>query len=576
MPSFVVSVSANAMDAERHRLVVDSESSSSDLATSAWKCVHGDDSSISTDSGIELAYAIDNVLIDTTKSADIIALQASAEMAMRCGGQFVSLRVRATHDPWISPAAAATPVTAVTASDERASDTERAMSTMTSALAEKRKNGAATTTPAMTASATTSTNEQPLPVAKAELIEGSRYSVNVDEACTAVSAAGEGGQGGGTEGEGEGEGEGEEEEEEMHDCLWWLPQSSTLAQACDWTTMLVILASVVSFCLETLPEYRLVPNVNGTLVERVGEEPTFFIVESCFIAYFTIEYVMRFSVALKRNEMPSWIWQPLNLVDVIAILPYYISLGLAAGGGGISVVRILRITRVSRLFKLSRGSEGLRDMLACLGGTVKELGLFFLITSVAMVLFASAMFYCEKDDQPADFDSIPASMWWAIITMTTVGYGDLSPITPLGKFVGALTATIGVILVAIPAGIFLSEFMRIHQEKKRVIQKDQFSREAALNYIDVLIDDLNNALDMYRAISHLHDNQIVKMMRAGKFAGKLSYSDGLISPMDKPEDFDAERARAMFAHSGPSMNEGTVPSPGIYMGNMMGIALAKS
>lgn len=259
-----------------------------------------------------------------------------------------------------------------------------------------------------------------------------------------------------------------EEEKEMSECLPGFPADSKLANWLENMTLVVILVSVAVFCLETLPKYRL--DANGE--ERTDDHPTFFAIESACIAWFTIEYILRFTAAKDRRSFP---FKPLNMVDLIAILPYYIALGIgSSGASSLAVVRILRLTRVTRLLKFSRHSQGLQDLIACMAATRSQLVLFFLITMVSTILFASAMFYAEKSDFDTEceatfcFTSIPAAQWWAIVTMTTVGYGDMFPSTVQGKVIGAITASIGVILLAIPAGIFISEFMRIHEERKKL------------------------------------------------------------------------------------------------------------
>jgi hypothetical protein len=139
------------------------------------------------------------------------------------------------------------------------------------------------------------------------------------------------------------------------DCIWWLNASHPVARFFELATMVVIVISIFGFVLETIPEYRL--DENGE--ERTDDHPVFFVMESCCIGWFTIEYLMRMYAA--PGNRWKWARQPMNAVDFIAIVPYYISLGLDGGGASsIAVIRVLRLTRVTRLFKISRHSQGLQ------------------------------------------------------------------------------------------------------------------------------------------------------------------------------------------------------------------------
>eukprot|EP00043_Microstomoeca_roanoka_P007062 m.68295 g.68295 ORF g.68295 m.68295 type:complete len:570 (+) comp13677_c0_seq1:280-1989(+) len=316
-----------------------------------------------------------------------------------------------------------------------------------------------------------------------------------------------------------------EEDEKMtqnHDCLWWLRSDHPLCSAADAISMLVILVSVASFCFGTLPQYRL--DENGD--ERTSDHPTFFAIETACIVWFTLEYLMRLFAA--ENRLRKWIWQPLNLIDLIAILPYYI--GLLAGSSGASslaVIRILRLLRVSRLFKFSRHSQGLQDLMRCLAQTQKELALFFLIITIGVILAASAVFYCEKDEEDTLFISIPAALWWAVITLTTVGYGDMYPITVQGRIVGGFIASLGVVLIAIPAGIFISEFMRLHNEQQ-LVEKKRVSHRKAMAELQKQLEQVYEKLEEYNLARDASDR---------KFRLKFADCVKLVRQHVPPEDW---------------------------------------
>jgi len=140
------------------------------------------------------------------------------------------------------------------------------------------------------------------------------------------------------------------------------------------------------------------------------------------------------------------------LIDLAAILPFYLSLFMAID------LRFLRVFRVFRVFKLTRYSSAVNTLLKVLKEESSAFFAAFSILSIVLILTASGIYLLEQDVQPEAFGSIPAAMWWATSTLTTVGYGDVTPITPMGKVFGGLITVIGMGMVALPAGILASGF----------------------------------------------------------------------------------------------------------------------
>lgn len=180
------------------------------------------------------------------------------------------------------------------------------------------------------------------------------------------------------------------------------------------------------------------------------------------ICIFTVEYILRIWICTEkeRYNKPFWgrlrfIFTPLALVDLFAILPFYIPFIIPVD---LRFIRILRLFRVVRLLKLSRYVDAVKKI----GRVVREKKEELVITLMAVIilLFISSclMYYIENQAQPETFSSIPKTLWWGVVTLTTVGYGDVYPITPLGKFFGSVIAFLGIGLFALPTGILASGF----------------------------------------------------------------------------------------------------------------------
>jgi len=187
---------------------------------------------------------------------------------------------------------------------------------------------------------------------------------------------------------------------------------------------------------------------------------------------FTIEYVLRLWVCTvdRRYSHPLWgrlkyALTPLSLIDFVSILPFY-SLLLFPN---LSFVNLIRLLRLLRLLKMSRYSESVRTLAAVLYAKKEELFATAFAVFILLIFASSIMYFVEAEAHPEAFGSIPDAMWWGVVTLTTVGYGDIYPITPLGKFLGAILAFVGIGIFALPAGIissgFSEEVQRRRQEK---------------------------------------------------------------------------------------------------------------
>ncbi|MGY6648197.1 ion transporter [Wenyingzhuangia sp. IMCC45574] len=187
------------------------------------------------------------------------------------------------------------------------------------------------------------------------------------------------------------------------------------------------------------------------------------------VAIFTIEYLLRIWISdiTKENkrERINFAFSTLGIIDLIAIIPFYLPFIFPFD---LRIIRILRLFRLLRIFKLSRYSKSLKTIRYIFKEVKEELSITVFVTFVLMVLSSTLMFYIEHDEQPEQFANIGDAFWWAIATLTTVGYGDVYPITPWGKLLSGIIALIGIGFVALPTGIISSAFIDKIQEDKKL------------------------------------------------------------------------------------------------------------
>lgn len=220
-------------------------------------------------------------------------------------------------------------------------------------------------------------------------------------------------------------------------------------KAFDVGLLVAILLSVTCVLLESVPEI----NAEYGLPLRIAEW--------CFTVIFTVEYVLRlWTVAHARSYAFSF----LGIVDLLAILPTYLS-AFFSGPQSLAVVRGIRLLRVFRVFKLMRFVREGSQLADALYASRRKIAVFVAGVVCLAVLFGTVMYLIEDDE--SGFTSIPTSIYWAIVTMTTVGYGDVAPSTTLGRLVSGILMILGYSMIVVPTGIVSAEMARAEITAKR-------------------------------------------------------------------------------------------------------------
>lgn len=222
----------------------------------------------------------------------------------------------------------------------------------------------------------------------------------------------------------------------------------------------LIIVSVAAVVLESVPSLEV----------RYGN--LFRAVEIVAGIVFTLEYALRLWSATEhaplRRETPLrarllFAREPAMIVDLVAILPFFLTFFSPDD------FKVLLIFRLIRFFKLARYSPGMRSLIEAIAEEKRALLACLVIICGLMIVAAAAMHMVEGAAQPDKFGSIPESMWWAIITLTTVGYGDAYPVTPLGKIVAGVTALTGLVMLALPVGIIATSFSDVIRRREFVV-----------------------------------------------------------------------------------------------------------
>ncbi|KAK3277987.1 hypothetical protein CYMTET_14045 [Cymbomonas tetramitiformis] len=263
------------------------------------------------------------------------------------------------------------------------------------------------------------------------------------------------------------------------------PDSSSAAKLISIGILLLIVFSSTTFCLETMDEFD---DDMSKIIFLYGEY--------ICIAAFTLEYVVKLITA---PDAWGFFKAPMNLIDLVAILPFYIEV-LSQGVGGLGSTRILRVVRLVRVFrvlKLGGRFSKMQVVVSAVWDSMDMLGMLGFLLLLSMILFSTLIYYCENGvvDEPDPFRSIPSSFWWCIVTLMTVGYGDVVPNTTSGQLVASLAMLASIIILALPISVIGANFTQ-----QWVIFKDTVKMKEQANVLEPHFKDLVRFLNEHNSV----------------------------------------------------------------------------
>lgn len=214
--------------------------------------------------------------------------------------------------------------------------------------------------------------------------------------------------------------------------------------------LIMILTSIVIIMLESVPS-----------IQKVYAHE-FIVIEFTITGLFTVEYLLRI---ISAKQPLKYMFSFFGLIDLISILPTYLTLFIS-GTKPLTVVRALRFLRIFRILELSNFTKGADTIVKALYDSRHKIGVFIISMLTIVIILGAIMFSIESSE--AGFTSIPRSIYWAIITITTVGYGDIAPMTPAGQAVASIIMLIGYSIIAVPTGIVSAEIVKGEKPKHRL------------------------------------------------------------------------------------------------------------
>lgn len=236
----------------------------------------------------------------------------------------------------------------------------------------------------------------------------------------------------------------------LHEVIY--ESDTTAGKMFDVLLLVLIITSIVVVMLDSIQGWH----------QRYGH--LFSIMEWGFTTLFTVEYILRL-VCIKKPW--RYVFSVLGLIDLLAIIPSYLSI-FFAGAQSLLVLRALRLLRIFRIFKLSHYLSEMQFLGVAIKSSMRKISIFMLVVLTLVIIMGSIMYLVEKNEN--GFNSIPDSIYWAIVTITTVGYGDISPVTPMGKFIASVIMLMGYGIIAVPTGIVTNEMATVMRKKSASAQ----------------------------------------------------------------------------------------------------------
>jgi len=288
------------------------------------------------------------------------------------------------------------------------------------------------------------------------------------------------------------------------------PTSGRLHGQIDFILILVIITSVIAVFLETVP----------SIYEPLKNEFHYFDLFTIFI--FTVEYVLRVYSAPegdfenKTTVISRWEWvkRPASLIDLIAILPFYLQMFITLD------LRFMRILRVLRILKLTRYNTAMSTFVSVMKRERAAFMSAMFIVVLITILSAAIVFTVEHEAQPEKFDTMLRALYWAVITLASVGYGDISPITPIGQSFTMVLSLLGIGIVALPAGILGSAFSdQLHQQREQMLHDIETALEDG-----VLSKEEEEYLESERKRLHITDKQFELMKSRAMYRHAAEFS----------------------------------------------------
>ena len=285
----------------------------------------------------------------------------------------------------------------------------------------------------------------------------------------------------------------------LQQTLWDLfekPHTSLGARLLGIISLLCIILSTVVLTLNTLPYFQ------NEEKQIIGDFWIFSIIEMVYMTWFTIEFIVRLVTC---PDKLAFVRRLMNWIDLLAIIPYFVTIALyfieldeslhsrADNANDVRriaqffrLLRIVKTLRIIRIFKLAKHSTGLQALGHTVRANYKELGLLILFLGMGAIMFSSLVYVFENDVENTMFKTMLDAYWWAIITMTTVGYGDVFPATFMGKIIGCLCAVFGVLVIGLPIPIVGSSFNRFYSREKRreKLMADELQQQQQHQHVD--------------------------------------------------------------------------------------------